>query len=769
MRIGFVVFLCVAASLSAADLQVVVEDRSGGRIPEATVQVFARDQTPVTEVATDSDGVAWFAELDVGRYEVVVRADRFAPAAVLVDTGAVDELVVALDVATVATTIEVSTALPELVGEAELERDAVTASPSTDLVGALQAVPGVNTLRRGGTNIEPVVMGLRETQIAMVVDGTRTFAAGPARMDSELSHVEPRHVEEVLVVSGPYALTEGAGAQSAITVVTPQVPTWDDWRWGGQTSGGYETNGAGRYGYARLFGAGSRFGFSLRASGNKSNDYLAGGPGDGPAIPGDTSNHQFGGKVRFRVAENQELLLGSFYDEQTGVDYPGRLLNAEHFLLRSWSGNYLISEPTRGVKAAKFGLYLNKKSHRMSNDEKPTARDMPGRRPPFALRVDLPTEADTFGGAASVDFETPDGWRLKTGFDFYHLTQDAQRFVSRQSNGFVLFSDAVWPDARIDDQGLYAQVTRPFERGEISGTVRVDFVQADAGRPTEFFLQNTSGTVDQNEVNTSVSLAGRYRLARGISLGGGFGRVVRTANALERYSDRFPSTKFQIAAEFLGAPALAPESSWQGDASVEIRRGSVSVEFGGFVRRMENFITIAADPSVPKRLPLSPPTVFRYGNGDHANFRGFQLGVRYEPTRWLRVRTSGAKTIADDIEAGVAAIGVNEPVLGIAPLEVNSALRLMTPSGHVWGEYSLRNVWDQRRVAASRFETPSPGFSTHALRMGANLGADTVVHFGIANLGDKGYSEHLNSLNPFSRTRIPEPGRSVFFGFSKAW
>jgi hypothetical protein len=41
----------------------------------------------------------------------------------------------------------------------------------------------------------------------------------------------------------------------------------------------------------------------------------------------------------------------------------------------------------------------------------------------------------------------------------------------------------------------------------------------------------------------------------------GVGRAVRTANALERYSDRFPAVKFQNAAEFLGNPALSPERS----------------------------------------------------------------------------------------------------------------------------------------------------------------------------------------------------------------
>ena len=43
------------------------------------------------------------------------------------------------------------------------------------------------------------------------------------------------------------------------------------------------------------------------------------------------------------------------------------------------------------------------------------------------------------------------------------------------------------------------------------------------------------------------------------------------------------------------------------------------------------------------------------------------------------------------------------------------------------------------------------------------------LEFGLENLGDKFYFEHLNSLNPFTRQRIPEPGRNVFLGLTKKW
>ena len=93
----------------------------------------------------------------------------------------------------------------------EVERRAVR-----DVATALRAESGVNAVRRGPINLEPTIRGLFENQIGMFVDGTRTVAAGPARMDSDISHVSPHMMQAVRVVKGPYALTWGSGTLSAV-------------------------------------------------------------------------------------------------------------------------------------------------------------------------------------------------------------------------------------------------------------------------------------------------------------------------------------------------------------------------------------------------------------------------------------------------------------------------------------------------------------------------------------------------------------------------
>ena len=749
--------LACAATAAWGDLTVRVVDPSGAVVQGAVVVLRNESGSEVARGTTSASGVAEFSEHGAA---AEIAAEGFR--AETVSTSGRHEVTVHLQLAPVADVVDVFE---------ESDRVAPVASDSVEpdrlaragLVDSLRETPHVHILRRGGTNFEPVVQGLRETQLAMVVDGTRTFAAGPARMDSELSHVDPSSVGEVEVVTGPYALTEGAGALAAILVNSEPIPKHRDWRVGGRGGFGWRSNGAGRMGNARVDVGNGGFGFSVRATGDLLDDYEAGDSGRPPRalVPGDAASHQFGARMRFNPTADQELLLGGLYDEQTGVDYPGRLLTAENFLLRSWQASYRVVNSDGPVSSVALSAYVNRKSHRMSNREKPTAADMPGRKPPFALDVSLPAESETVGGAGRVEFLAAGQWQLQAGFDFFRLEQDAQRFIARASDRKLLFSDAVWAGTSLADLGTYFHAGRSFDRGEIRAAVRLDFVTSDAGRPSEFFLANAGTEVERSETNANFSLAGRYDLPGGFTVAAGAGRVVRTASALERYSDRFPSTRFQVAAEFMGDPAIRPESSLQGDLQIEWQAGKFRLNAGGYLRSIADYITVTPGLGLQKRLPLSPPVVFRYANGESALFRGWNLGVRRTADRF-EFRVQASKTIADDRE-------LMEPVLGIAPMEIDSAVRFVAPGRRLWAEYGMRNVWDQRRVSAVRLETASPGFTLHGFRFGADLWDGAALHLGIENAGDKYYSEHLNSLNPFTRQRIPEMGRAVTVGFTTTW
>ena len=657
-------------------------------------------------------------------------------------------------VATIRGEVVVTSTLPELGTEERFSGKQVERAGRQDLAQFVRDIPGGAAVRRGVINMEPSLRGLQEDQVATFVDGTRTFAAGPARMDSNLSHVGTHMVQNLRVVKGPYALTWGAGTLSALRIETPRPQfSPDGFSWNGVTGGTWGSNASSLDSFGNVWGAGERFRFYVGVGRRQGDDYEA---GDGSMVPADHESTEGRWRFGFQPRENLLLEYSGGYQEQKDLDYPGRLLDATYFYTRSygleltWTGEGMVREV--------YGqLYNNRKDHRMNNNEKPTGRDMPGRIPPFALKIDLPTESNTLGGRFHVALER-NRLTMRYGLDGYRLEQTATRTVARRSDGRILFEDAVWPDAQIENLGGYGQWVFRGDGYELGTAVRIDAVDATADGLTSFYLDNTAGDPSQSETNLSAALSARFDLGKHWSLSAGLGRAVRTATVLERYSDRFPATKFQLAAEFMGNPELDPETSLEFNLGLKAHFGELFFEVDAFVREIDDYITITADPSLPRRLPLSPPVVFRYINGSPAAYYGGELRLRQRLGTRFSWHGSLSWVRAEDEE-------LDEPVLGIAPFHGLWRLRYTTAGQGFWGELGVRFADRQDRVAVSRFEQETPGWAVVDLAVGVHLADRWRLRLAVENLTDHAYREHLNAPNPFTGARILEMGRDVKIGF----
>lgn len=71
---------------------------------------------------------------------------------------------------------------------------------------------------------------------------------------------------------------------------------------------------------------------------------------------------------------------------------------------------------------------------------------------------------------------------------------------------------------------------------------------------------------------------------------------------------------------------------------------------------------------------------------------------------------------------------------------------------------------EQDRVAAQRFEVPTPGYAVVDLQGSVRLPRGWRLRAGVENVSDKSYSHHLNAKNPFTGERIREPGRNIWLG-----
>ena len=58
----------------------------------------------------------------------------------------------------------------------------------------------------------------------------------------------------------------------------------------------------------------------------------------------------------------------------------------------------------------------------------------------------------------------------------------------------------------------------------------------------------------------------------------------------------------------MGQPDLLPEQSLELNVGTMFRVARASIQADYFYRNINDYITVMPDPSLPKRLPLSPPS-----------------------------------------------------------------------------------------------------------------------------------------------------------------
>lgn len=672
--------------------------------------------------------------------------------------------------------VEVSALPPNLQPRAALGEAQIEEPYAVDAGQLLRTLPGVHAARRGALGLDPSVRGLSETEVGTYIDGARVFPAGPLRMDSPLSHVDPSALASVEVVKGPYALTWGAGNLSAIRVETQgsQVPAG---ALNGNIQLGYSSNLRAAEVTGAAGGRTEKMVYWVNGAYRTGGNYEAGDDvpalREGGEVPGDFTSGSIRGRIGYQFTPSQELTVSAGYQDQRDIDYPGRLLDADYFTSTQASVRYQVARAVGLVRTVDVLAYANRTDHAMNNAQKPTAAagTLPDGDPRPPLRIGVDAAVATLGGRAAATLAPVRGATVTLGADVYSARREATRTLEAlMPMGPVVppfyETDEIWPDVVITDAGVFASGETTLGQTDVSGTVRLDLVRAavDERRISETFLANADATrddLDVSEANLSAALSLSRPLSPRWRASAGVGTAVRTADALERYADRFPASKAQTSAEFQGDPFLEPERSTQADLWLAGSYRRFDVNVSAFARQMTNYITLEPTDISPL-LPLSPPTVYRYVNGE-AMFYGVEgdLLVRIGGP-YLVFRAGGSYLWGEDT-------ALDEPAFGVAPPTFDLGLRINAPFELFFFDLNVRIATEQDRIAETRGEIATEGYVVADLHYGMRLPRDMRLYLGIDNLGNAMYVHHLNARDPYSGTPIPEPGRVFFARLRKSF
>lgn len=639
-----------------------------------------------------------------------------------------------------------------------LDRQALREADVADLGAALRDASSGGAIRRGVLGFDPVVQGLAGAQLGVFIDGLQAVAGSPLRTDSPLGVLDPTMAERLTVVKGPYALMHGGGALSALRVETPGLD--DPTARTGVVQGGFRGNGSVAETAAEL--QGRAFGASYRMQGiyRSGRDYTTGAEASVPASYTAGGAH---GRVDVPLTGVSTLSMRGAVLDQRDVDYPGRTLNAE--AVRSGYGalHYVLNRGSGLIRRMEADAYAAQRLHRLNNDDKLTAdAHIIDGVPSPGLQITADAELVNLGGRWSAQFAPISGWRITAGADGYQSNRVATRLLRLRGTGGIppyYSTSVVWPDATQRTIGAFTNATRALGPIDVSGTVRLDWMQSDADGVSAAFLQIADVTSEGLEAST-VAWSGAFTLATELTpqwtASAGVGSAVRPPSALERYADRFPASGAFSRVETLGNPMLDPERSAQADVWLRgaFERGALHVN--GFARRISDFITLAPS-DVPTLLPSSPEPVYRYMNGT-ATFYGVDASGRFvvNPLLALSGRMGyvwGQNETRD------------EPAPHVAPFNGAVGARVEAPfNENLFLDVTTRFAAAHDRVSPVWGEMPTDGYAVLDLRLGLALASNATLMLRAENLTDVQYTYPLNATNPFTDVPLFEPGRTLGIG-----
>lgn len=632
-------------------------------------------------------------------------------------------------------------------------------TPYADGGEFLRAIPGVSSGRIGGHGLEPVIRGQQQNRLNVIGDGAFQYGACPNRMDPPTSISGFEAYDEIIVERGYQTVTNGPGGSGGTVSMkrtTPDFPA--DRGYQGSVSGGVNSNGSLKETAINLasdLGEGyARFNGGIKDAG----DYKDGGNNKVRS-----SFEQRSGTLELGWRPSQDTVISISQQMErssdvlfagAGMDTPDSETDATRLSLK----HQFNDEVLQGIDISTFSSFTN---HLMDN---------------YSLRswsmMTMKTEStsDTVGGRVAADLDIG-GVDLTTGMDFQHNTRDATRYRGSSIENVETAHAYMWPDLALMQTGLFAEGTTALgEASQLTLGARYDYVQADADKVDK--VANPTGAISRSANDlyalyygkrmdnvTEHNLGGLMRFdqdwAGGLSTHATLSRSVRTADATERGMAGDHGT---ASSRWIGNPDISPEKHHQVELGVAADISGWSIGASAYHDWVSDYIFRDSARGQDGILLSDNATIYR--NVD-AKLWGLEIGANTRFVDYWVLGVTAAYTHGKNDDTG-------RPLPQIPPL---SATLDLAYDNHSWtvgtridAALKQNRVDDDTSTGSGLDVQKTAGYVVPSL-YATYRGLDPVnIRFGITNLLDRTYANHLNRSNSFDseQTQVNEPGRSFY-------
>ena len=681
-----------------------------------------------------------------------------------------------------------------------LEAKTRVTTDAGSLLGKSPSVLGVGIQRRTPIVNDPRIRGSRVGQLA--ASGSYWV---PARIDLDtmLSKIDSRIIEDITVIKGPYSVRHGPGF-SFVDVSLLRSPRFEHGPDShASTSVDYQLNGEQLHGRQAVWGGSQNWGFRTGYGHRTGNDYVS---GDGTGIPSSYKSRDLDIALGADLTRNSSVEFSALRLDQTDVEYPGQAFDMDYLVTDGYDLEYELRDQTHFDRLV-VDTWFNRTRFE-GNAQRP------GKRAQFPMFDYIHYQGVTDVDSTSTGFSTAATWgedgcpQLTAGADLRYIKQELNE-ISSGRIGFNVFQDAnsPVPKSRSTNPGLFVEHVNPLtDRFEIVCGARVDWTTTnvidDPGKLDSLGIQQPQSSLGdilgsdefaQSFTPWSLFITGEYELNRHWNLLASAGRAVRPPSLTELYAAQPFMFLLQNGQNTItGDPLLRPEQKWQVDLGTFCEYDRFRGGINGFHAWINDYITFE-NLNVFRGPPAGQveQVSLKYVNTELATLAGIEMFGEYDLNDWITpfatfkyvvgrdhyrdgnfaTRRAGPGQPSQQVPglprgffSGVSGAD-SEPLPNILPLESRLGFRFHQPEPDPrWSvEFSARLVADQNRLATSLLETQTAGFGVLDLRGYWQATDRLLCVAGVENFTDLNYREHLDFRSE-NGTEVFRSGINFYFG-----
>ncbi len=594
----------------------------------------------------------------------------------------------------------------------------------------MSSIPGMDMVSRANFAKDPVIRGLRDGRVNVMIDGMRLTPACVDAMDPATAYIETDNLESIELQRGGQNSSSAPGGTLNFNMVKPGINSGVQ----GSLEAGYHSASRQQIYQAALQYGEERWAARVSGTYRDAGNFIT---GDGERIP--LSGFRKGNlyaSLLYRPHDAHELTLKYVGDFAKDIGYPALIMDTRRADAHIGGLEHHWHNPDTEslITSVNTNLYWNRVEHLMDDYD----RDVASREVMQGMYMPMYGETTTFGlnSEATLAREEhlftlsaelfgidafADMWMYPLSPDVNDMylmnLGDITSRVAALSASWRHYMAAGWitgADLRVEG-GLYS--IRHEE------TFRAEYPQLNSVNPS--YLDYTAGIHLERQLSSGLSAA--LKLSDGYRMPGHL--------ELYGYYIYHPLDNFF----YYGNPSLESERSSQAELSTLY--GSEQSAFHGqlslWVNRMDGYITGRKIDELFKR----------YENMGTAWLTGAELDLHVDLARGLNGGVSMAWVLGEHTE-------LDEPLPMIPPFKGTAYLQRQ--SGRIQMETRIRWAAAQKRIAVrNSVETATDGYMLWDLFGSVRLMQHVRLQAGVENLLDQFYIDHL-SVNS-----MPSPGRNL--------